>query len=177
MLYFMQLLCFGARWDGLVLLAGCKERLHRGCGGRARNFPAGFRLAEVTNQSSRCSYSCWVQPSCLPTGDPGHQPDLELLIETQAGNKQGQLGRTINTTNSALCQQVSSCQGWGNQLWFSCSDTTGGVLLFFLQSNQDALHYEAASPPWQAIGDKSLLGVCGASLQHKRAGCAHLSSS
>lgn len=29
MLYFMQLLCFGARWDRLVLLAGCKERLHR----------------------------------------------------------------------------------------------------------------------------------------------------
>lgn len=60
MLYFMQLLCFRARWDRLVLLAGCEKRLHRqeDCAGRARNFPAGLRLAEVTSKSNCCSYSC-----------------------------------------------------------------------------------------------------------------------
>lgn len=67
-----------------------KVRQTKDCRGRPRNFPAGLRLAEVTNKSNCCSYSCWVQPSCLPTGDPGHQPYLKLLTETQAGDKLGQ---------------------------------------------------------------------------------------
>lgn len=180
----MQLLCFGACWDWLVLLAGCKvgytERRKQGQSQELpcrlqdwQGLPANLITAPVAATGQNRN-GCWVQTSCLPTGDPRIQPSPKLLREIQPGASRG-LHRSHAATSTS-CQQVSLCQGWGKQLSFLLFWRHRWSFIVFLQCSQDA-YYEAASPPWQAASDQSLQGVRGAGFQHKRAECVHLSSS
>lgn len=123
---FMQLLCFGACWDWLVLLAGCKvgytERRKQGQSQELpcrlqdwQGLPANLITAPVAATGQNRN-GCWVQTSCLPTGDPRLQPSPKLLREIQPGASRG-LHRSHAATSTS-CQQVSLCQGWGKQLSF-----------------------------------------------------------
>jgi len=82
-------------------------------GDRARSFPGGSSLAEVTSKSNCCSTE-WKGLLGAAQGTLDTSPTSSCL-EKQAG---------------VAGQDQILCQGWGNRLWFSSPDTTGRALLF-----------------------------------------------